>query len=362
MSAGFLAGVAGPAVAGGGGGNPPPVTPPPPSGGGGQNSSGSSNGGTYTAQVAQQTITLTGSPPPSGFSYSYTPPECWLQPVFLQPDTYRPGDPSNGPSDADSFWFWFGETFPGFAELIHGTDATPQVNHEFQQEQNGQVPAAWTGPNPIESTDVWWAPNWLQDASGLACAQALVATADLSDGFLGMEPPAKPGAGGPRGAITGKQLAALARAALRLPTVTVVTSPPPTRPATVNVPTYVSVTYAGGNSSPWDRAELDYEVGGVYLWAQVQTSKPTVQISTDAPAGSYAVTSDGTCAATAGGVAKPACSITFQAPTGGRPYAITATVTWTVTWSTSAGDGGTFPPATQTGTSTIQVQEVQTQS
>jgi hypothetical protein len=37
-------------------------------------------------------------------------------------------------------------------------------------------------------------------------------------------------------------------------------------------------------------------------------------------------------------------------------------VTWTVTWSTSAGDGDTFPPATQTGTSTIQVQEVQTQS
>jgi hypothetical protein len=84
-----------------------------------------------------------------------------------------------------------------------------------------------------------------------------------------------------------------------------------------------------------------------------------VQIATSAPAGSYTITSNNKCAATRGGQATSACTVTFQAPTGAAPYTITATVTWTVKWSTSAGDGGTFPAATRTGTTTMQVQEIQ---
>lgn len=363
LSGSLLAGSAAAAVTGGG--NPPPVTPPSNGGGGGdgQSGGGSSNGnGTYTAQVAQQ-ITLSGDVNSGGYDTStYTPPACWLQPEFLQPQTYQAGDPSGGPSDADSFWFWYGRHFPNFNEFLHGTGAFPDINQEFQQEQNMQPPGAWTGPNPITASDVWWAPNWLQTDSGFACAQGLVAASNLSDGFLGMSPPATPGAGGPTGAITSQQLSELARAALKLPTVTVVTSPPATQPARVNVPTYVSVNY-DSNPEPADEAEIDYQVGGLFLWAKVQASRPSVQISTDAPAGTYSVASDGTCAATAGGQATSACTVTFRNPTPStQNYTITATVTWTVTWQTSAGDGGTFPAATHTGTTTMQVQEIQTKS
>jgi enoyl reductase len=355
VSVALLAGaLAGPAMAGGG--VPPPVTPPPPSGGG-QTGGGSNSGGTYTATVAEK-IRLSGDANPGYDDTTWTPPECWLQPEFKQPQTYVAGDPSGGQTDANSYWWWFGRHYSGFNQFIHGTGSLQDIQQEFQQEQNMQVPAAWTGPNPITAADVWWAPNWLDGPAGWACAQGLIDTTNLSDGFIGMEPPAQPGAGGANGQISSQGLAGLARAALRLPTVKVVTSPPATSSATVNVPSYVSVVY-GGNPQPADTATVEFADGTPYLSATVQASKPTVQISTNAPNGSYTATSDNNCAA-AGDAATPACSITFRAPTGGTPYQINVTVSWTVTWTTSAGDGGTFPVATATGTSTLPVREIQT--
>lgn len=333
-----------------------PVTPPPPPAGSGPTGSGSSSGGSYTATVAEQ-VNLSGDVNP-GFDEQWTPPECWLQPEFHQPQTFSNLDPTGGKTDADSYWWWFGSHYPGFGVFIHGVNGYPEVQAEFKQEQDKKRPAGWTGPNPITADDVWWVPNWLDGAQGWACVQGLLANENLSDGFIGMMPPAQPGAGGGQGQISSEDLSKLARAALKLPTVSVVTSPPTTTPATVNVPTYVSVHY-DGNPQPSDTAEVTWADGTEYLSATVQASKPTVTVSTSAPGGSYTSTTDNTCAE-AGDQASPACSITFRAPSGGTPYAITVTVSWTVTWTTNVGDGGTFPAATATGTSTVQVREIQT--
>jgi len=368
LAAGLAASLAaGPASAGGPPQvNPPPVNPPPPSGGG-PTSGGSCSGGTCTATVADK-IALSGDANP-GYNESWAPPDqCWLQPEFKQPQTYQSGDPSGGKTDADSYWFWFGRHFSGFNEMIHGTGSFDDINAEFKQEQDLQRPAAWTGPDPIAADDVWWAPNWLDTPAGWACAQALVDSDNLSDGFIGLEPPAQPG-GGPQGAISGQDLAGLARAALRLPTVTVVTSPPVS--TEVNLPTYVSVDYRNGVINPRDMATVSFADGTVYLSASVQANLSSIQITSNAPG--YQTTGAGApgqaCAA-ANGKATSACGITFNAPSpANAPYTVTVTATWTVSWTATAGGqnvgGATFPPnppTTMTGTSNVVVREIQSQT
>lgn len=369
---------AGPALAGGsGGGGGAPVGPigspgSPGGSGNGQTGSGSYSNGTYTSTVAENvSVSSTDGGAATGFNdVTWTPPECWLQPDFLQPQTYTAGDPSGGPSDAASYWFWFGDKYPGFAQGIsqiqlgNGENGTEAVLQEFNQEQHRKRPAGWTGPNPITASDVWWVPNWLNSAAGWACANNLVATDNLSDGFLGMYPPAKPGVGGPGGQITSKQLSGLARAALRLPHVTVVTSPPVTS-AVVNVPLDVSIEGLAGNTTKNSTATLNLD-GQAYLSATVTATLSSVQVQVN---GTTAYTTTGfgdpgqTCAAN-GDTATSACTVTFEAPTtNSNPYSITVTENWTVSWTTSAGDGGTFAPAQVQGTSNpVTVKEIQSTS
>lgn len=365
-AAGLAVAGAGPALAGGGTG---PIGGGPGGGSGtGQTGSGSGGNGNYTSTVAEN-IVLSGSGSAGGYNdVTWTPPECWLQPDFRQPQTWVRTDPSNGPTDAASYWFWFGGHFPGFPQFIsrvqagNGMNGRQAVLQEFQQEQAKKRPAAWTGPNPITSADVWWVPNWLSSAAGFACATNLVSTDNLSDGYLDLEPPIKPGAPGPNGQITSQQLSALARAALRLPQPAIVTSPP-VRSAVVNLPMDVSVVYANGtNLTSTATLQLD---GQAYLWATVTAKLSSVQIQTSAAA--YTTKGFGdtgqTCAATANRNATPACTITFQTPSGANPYTITVMENWTVSWTTSAGGGGTFPLAQSPGTTAnVTVKEIQSQT
>jgi hypothetical protein len=355
LAVGLVAGVAaGPAAAGGGG----PTQYPPP---GVQTGTGSSSGGTYTATEAG-TIELSEDHN-NLYNVAWSPPDCWLQPEFLQPQTYLSGDPSGGPSDAASFYFWFGMNYRSFQAILgHVAGARYEILQEFQQEQEKQRPAAWTGPNPIESDDQWWGPNWLNTAAGWACAQSLVVNENLSDGFIGMQTPATPGAG-TNGQISSTQLAGLARAALALPKLKIVTSPRLT--TEVNVPTYVSVEYQNGVINPQDMATVGFD-GAAWLSATVQAKLSSVQISSNAPSSSYTTTGAGApgqaCAAVNGN-ATATCSITFDAPSANAtPWAIKATATWTVTWTTSAGDGGTFPNGTKSGTTNVVVREITSQT
>ncbi|WP_245778108.1 hypothetical protein [Lentzea xinjiangensis] len=57
----------------------------------------------------------------------------------------------------------------------------------------------------------------------------------------------------------------------------------------------------------------------------------------------------------------PDCGHVYRRSSASQPglaYSVTATVYWTVTWS-GAGQGGTFPDMTTTGTATFRVAESQ---
>jgi hypothetical protein len=316
-----------------------------------------------------ENISVKGSGADTGGGFNdvtYTPPDCWLQPDFTQPQTYTKADPTGSPSDAASYWFWFGNQANswGFEDMLNhvqvgnGMNGTEAVLHQFHQEQSKKRPAGWTGPDPITSSDMWWVPNWLNTPGGFACAENLIGD-NLSDGYLGMFPPTQPGAGGPQSQmITSQDLAELARAALQLPKPTIVTSPP-LQSAVVNLPMDVSVVYTNGTNLT-SIATLDLD-GAPWLSATVNATLSSVQIQSSTSA--YTATGFGdtgqTCAADAGN-ATSACTITFQAPSGDDPYSITVTENWNVSWTTSAGGGNNFPPAqSQPATRNVTVKEIQ---
>jgi hypothetical protein len=319
---------------------------------------------TYTKTVTGN-ISVTGNVNGGGggggsYDETYNPPACWLQPQYNQPQSWQQGDPQTSGSpqaapDADSFWWSMALDYPGLEALIeHVPQGVQDVNNDFKMVQHGQndVPG---GQNPVTSSWVWWAPNWLDDAAGWACVQGLLGSANMNNGFLDLEPPQPPDNGTP-GQITSGDLAALARAALQLPRVTVHTRPggqTDTTSAYVNAPTVVYVTYNPG-PRPSDTASVRY-VGGLYLSATITTSAPQVQITTTDPGA--VIDDNDTCSQRA------PCKVTFDSPTAnGQPYTITATVTWTVSWTTSDGQTGVFtnPPSQVQATRTVIVREIQT--
>jgi hypothetical protein len=324
------------------------VTPPTST----STSSGSSSGSPQYSVTVQGNIHVSGNTNGGGgINEVYQPPLCWLQPWFHQPQSWVQGDPQGGASDADSFWWFMASQYPGLRQAIaHMPDARDEINQDFEMVQKGQND---NGGGPVGADWVWWAPNWLSSSAGWACAQGLVGSVGMNNGFLDLEPPQAPGAG--PGEITGQQLAGLARAALRLPTVTIHTQPNGGSNATsayVNAPTKLYLTFAP-NRQPRDKAVVMF-AGGVYLSATITTSAPVITITTN-DAGAT-INNNGTC------LINSKCSVTFNSPTDtGAPYTITVTATWTVNWTTSTGQAGTFtqPPSQVTATHTVIVREIQ---
>lgn len=347
----LLAGpAAGPAAASGSGsgsGSGAGSVQPP----GSSQGSGSSSGSTYISTIGGDYSGGGGTP--------WTPPPCWIQPYFPKTDTWKAGDPSGRITDADSYYSWF------VAQGAAATAPAAQVASEFADIQRGKAPAGWTGP-AIKADDVWWAPNWVDSATGYACAEGLAAKDKLSNGYIGLEPPLKAGQHSPlTGAINVWVLSQVARAAITLPSISIVTSPPGTqaKSAVVNTPTYVAIDYHG-RMNPSKTKTANFTFGLAPIWASVQATITSVTVS--ASGGVAATKGFGnpgqTCAA-ANGQATPACSVTFDAPSGGTPDNIQVSVNWKVTWSTSAGTGGTFPNTPpQTKSQTVVVKEIQSQT
>jgi hypothetical protein len=332
---------------------PPSGAPTPPA-----TASGSSST-PPTFSVTQLGNIQLGGDTTGGFDATYTPPDCWLQPWYHQPESILTGDPKvvdvpQTADSADSFYWSVLDKYPGLHVAVsHIAGAAQGIDGDFRMVQQGQndVPG---GQNPVTSKWVWWGPNWLQNAAGWACAQALIANTNLNNGFLDLEPPQPPDNGTPN-QITSQNLAALARATLQLPNITINTRPAATTQNTstfVNLPTTVYVTYGAPGPRPSDRASVVFD-GGVYLWAQITTSAPQVTIKTSDPGA--VITDNGVCSR------KQPCSVKFANPNGNAPFTITATATWTVNWATSDGRTGTFttPPSQVVVTRDIYVREIQ---
>jgi hypothetical protein len=94
--------------------------------------------------------------------------------------------------------------------------------------------------------------------------------------------------------------------------------------------------------------------GGFFLWANITTTARVIAITTNDSGAT--IDNNGTC------LINSKCSVTFNSPTdNGAPYTITVTATWTVNWTTSTGQAGTFtqPPSVVTATHTVVVREIQ---
>jgi enoyl reductase len=351
----FLAALAGglvavpaaaPALASGSGN----VQPPSPTG------SGSSSGSTYTSSIGGGTAAGSGT--------TWTPPACWMQPFFPQTQTYKSSDPSGSQStDADSYYSWF------VSQGAPATETPTQAAAEFKSIQKRKAPAGWTGPSDIQADDVWWAPNWVGNTTGFACAEGLVAAnkSQLSNTYLGLEPPLGNGQQSTLvGAISPYVLSEIALAQITLPTVSIVTSPPgtQTQSAVVNTPTYVGVDYHGQMDPSKTKTAFLWGLAEIFASVQATVSSVTVSYPDEpspAPTKGFGAANQ-TCA-TVNGQATSACSITFASPSNATtPNNVTVTVTWNVTWSTSGGTGGTLNSGSMSTTKSVVVDEIQSQS
>lgn len=315
-------------LAGGTGGPPPP------------------GGGSYSHAVYSH-ITISGEPGGSGQSVNtaqYPGPPCWIEPRFTGANSWHPGDPValTAAGDADEYWWWFGAQEPAFAPTSHNPGASKLINDSFKKMQGHD---GW-----------WWVPAWLTGSSGMACALGLVSSLGLNNGFLQFTPPAHPGDSNAAGPINPLILRGMARAAITLPGIRITTNPPRAH-GDVNLPVWVSVAYTG-TRDPFERASVALP-DGTTMWARVTASKPHVTLSTSASARVY-----NHCGATGsryGGnpTAIPRCGVTFLAPSTGGPFTLTVTVQWSVTWTDSTPDQGSFPAAGKTRTALVTVREIQ---
>jgi hypothetical protein len=127
----------------------------------------------------------------------------------------------------------------------------------------------------------------------------------------------------------------------------IATSPPAGAFQLVGLPTYLSVGAA------WATAEQTATVGAV---SSTVTATP-VEVAWEPGDGSPAVT-----CATGGSTDQPDCAHTYihsSSDADGGTYALTATITWEVTWSATTGEGGALEPVTRTATIPVTVQQAQ---
>lgn len=311
-------------------------------------------GGPVFTHFAYSQVNVTGDVNPGalGSPTAYTPAPCWVEPRFAGSNSYHQGDPQpSATGDADSYWWWFVGQQPALAGVLGRIQGLKQaVNQVFKSRQGGK---GW-----------WWVPAWISAGlNGYSCAWGLVHMLNFSAQYLEYLFPRSGGPATPGHPIDGRILAALARAELALPTVQIFTNPAVGKPSDVNLPVWVWVRYRGAER-PADTASVPLPGGGT-LSATVTTTPPQVSVSVNtASARVY-----NNCGATGSrytgnATAIPPCGVTFLAPSTAGPYTITVTARWTVRWTDSTGDSGTFPSPpwpvpVQTGSTSVTVREIQ---
>jgi len=135
------------------------------------------------------------------------------------------------------------------------------------------------------------------------------------------------------------------------------------KPSDVNLALWVWVGYAGPER-PTDTASVPLPGGGT-LSATVTTAPPQVSVSVNTAAARVYNNCGATGSRYTGDPAAiPACGVTFLAPSTNGPYKLTVTARWTVRWTDSTGEGGTFPSPpwpvpVQAGSATVTVREIQ---
>lgn len=134
--------------------------------------------------------------------------------------------------------------------------------------------------------------------------------------------------------------------------------------STVNLPTWVWL-----DKGTFKDVKVRAELPRTGLWA-VTTARPVALHLEPGTSDARMHPSSGDCEIGAGGgigtpytrdgvQQDPPCGITYLRGTGGRPYELTASITWAISWKGTGGARGDLPAGTFESSQVMNVQEIQ---
>jgi enoyl reductase len=263
---------------------------------------------------------------------NWTPPACWYEPAF-------------SPKEIEaSVKAWRSVNILGIGDMVGGVldsyykDGDPYKNYNLDKQGEGMFWAAAVNPNrkdDPEATSCDKLPFWVDNG-------------DTPDEPLALSP---------------QVLAEYAYDELPVPGTEIETAP--TGRSTVNLPTWVWLDRA-----KFKKISVTASLPGTGLSATTTAEPVSLRIdpgTSDAqtyPAsGDCAINADGSIGEPyAKGKANqtPPCGVTYLRSTGSDDaYALKATVTWKITWTSTNGEGGDLPDGTFGATQDVTVQEIQ---
>ncbi|MFF1710313.1 hypothetical protein [Streptomyces sp. NPDC058268] len=314
-------------------------------GGGGSEMKGGSNGRVITAETRVRTVvhgggadhsSVTGSPSPVGAAW--TPPACWYEPAF-SPKEIR---------GAVRAWRAFGASAPlvgGIGNVISEAmehrykDGHPYRNYNLSKQGEGMFWASVTNPNredDPEATSCDRQPFWVDEG----------------------QTPAEPMAASP------EILAQYAYEELPVPGTEIKMAPK--GGSTVNLPTWVWL-----DKGTFKKVSVTASLPGTGLAATTTAEPESLRIDPGtADAKRFPATGPCTLSARGGGIGEPyargkaaqlpPCGVTYlRSPGPNATYALRATLTWKIRWSSTSGEGGSLPSGSFGATQRIPVQEIQ---
>lgn len=304
---------------------------------------GGSSDGTIHAQTRIRTA-VNGSAPSSRAGTltpvmpgNWTPPACWYEPAF---------SPKEIQSTVKA-WRTFGASAPlvgGIGYAISDAfehrykDGHPYKNFNLSKQGEGMFWASVVNPNregDPEATSCDRQPFWVDE--GKAPDEPLAASPET--------------------------LAAYAYDELPVPGTEIRMAP--RHRSTVNLPTWVWL-----DKARFKKITVTASLPGTGLSATTTAEPESLRIDPGTPDATRFPASGGCAIREGGGIGEPyargkadevpPCGVTYLRSTAADDaYALRATLTWKIRWSSSTGEGGTLPSGSFGATQRIPVQEIQ---
>jgi enoyl reductase len=290
-----------------------------------------------TIDASAYAVTYEPATPPPGHplkaASGWTPPACWLAPRATPAELKTEREATWGEESTGAEW--------EASERDYYVNGHPHKDFELANAGKGFW---WNGmPNP----------NRLADEASLACFKELDDWVPTGD-----SPPAT------APIVTPKILAQSAYDRVRIPDKVVSLSPDALHVQTVNLNTWAWI-----DKADFKPVSVTARLNSLGIWATT-TAKPIgLHLEAGTPdadlypsSGDCPLNSDGSVGtkyqpSDANNV--PPCGLTYRHSSNGGTFALTATVTWEVSWVGSGGTGGPMDNGVFATTQDVTVQEVQ---
>ncbi|MEU3740514.1 hypothetical protein AB0E78_26055 [Streptomyces sp. NPDC032198] len=269
---------------------------------------------------------------------NWTPPACWYEPAF-SPKEIR---------GAVRAWRAFGASAPlvgGIGNVISEAmehrykDGHPYKNYNLSKQGEGMFWASVTNPNredDPEATSCDRQPFWVDE--GQTPAEPMAASPEILAQYAYEELP-----------VPGTEIKMAPRGG-----------------STVNLPTWVWL-----DKGTFKKVSVTASLPGTGLAATTTAEPESLRIDPGtADAKLSPATGACTLSARGGGIGEPyargkaaqlpPCGVTYlRSPGPNATYALRATLTWKIRWSSTSGEGGSLPSGSFGATQRMPVQEIQ---